>query len=831
MLTRLKFIVSIFAITLTVLYSGRASDQPNLNAAEIQLGLNRLKVLSSALYIAAHPDDENTAVLAYLSKEKLIRTAYLSLTRGDGGQNLIGTETGELLGVLRTQELLAARRIDGAEQYFTRAIDFGYSKTPEETIKIWDKNKILHDIVWIIRKFRPDIIITRFTPERGGHGHHRASAQLALEAFEVAGDPNKFPEQLKYIEAWQPKRIFWNSWKPAVERGQIDTSNMPFSDLGEYNPLLGKSYGEISAVSRSMHKSQGFGAAPWRGSYNEYFMLLAGDSVTNDIFQGVDLSWSRVPGGNNISALIEQSIQLFKPEDPATIVPSLLKIYSCLMNLPSNYWVNIKKLEVKKLIFSCLGVWMEATAQDYWVNAGSPLNITFNVINRSQYPISLDKLSLSITQYDTVLQSELNYNKPLIFPGKISIPRNTEISQPYWLKNRPFPASYNVTNLHQIGMAENPPAISAKFTFQIQGISLTYDVPVLYKWTDPVAGERLRQVMIVPEIEASFTEEVYFFPTSNPQKVQLKINSLIDNGNAILRLKVPQRWSYTPQKVELKNMKKNEERLVEFSVKPPVQLESINAAVTHSDKDNSTVHSMKILDYSHIPIQTVFPPATAKFVRVELLEKQIKIGYIAGSGDKLPEMLSQLGFIISMLDQKNISELDLNEFDAIITGIRAYNTNAWLHHHQNRLLNFVYTGGNLIIQYNVSRNLLIDSLGPYPFKISRDRVSQEGAPVNFLLPEHRILNFPYKITSEDFQNWTQERGLYFASEWSDKYETPIASYDAGEEPKAGGILFTRYGQGNFIYTGYSFFRQIPAGVPGALKLFLNMINAGTADGN
>jgi LmbE family N-acetylglucosaminyl deacetylase len=828
---RLKYIIFIFAIALTAFHTGGASDKPNWNAVEIQLALNKLKVLGSALYIAAHPDDENTALLAYLSKEKLIQTAYLSLTRGDGGQNLIGTEAGELLGVLRTQELLAARRIDGAEQYFTRAIDFGYSKTPEESIDIWDKEKILHDIVWIIRKLQPDIIITRFTPDRGGHGHHRASAKLALDAFEIAGDTNKFPEQLKYTEVWQPKRIFWNSWKPAVDRGQIDTSKMPYSDLGEYNPLLGKSYGEISADSRSMHKSQGFGAAPWRGSYKEYFMLMAGDSATTEILQGIDLSWSRVPGGNNIPALIEQSIQSFRPENPATIVPNLLEIYSELKNLPSSYWVEIKKQEVKKLIFSCLGVWMEATAKDYWVTAGSPLQITFNAINRSQYPIALDRVSLSISQNDTLLQRKLNYNEPLIFLRETTIPRNTEISQPYWLKNRQFPASYNVTKLNQIGVAANPPAISAIFTFQIQGIALEYDVPVLYKWTDPVAGERLRQVIVVPKIDARFTEEVYFFPTSAPQKVHLRINSLIDNNSAILSLKMPQSWLCNPQKVELKNMKKNEEKIVEFSVRPPVHSETINAVVTHSENNKATVHAMEIVDYSHIPIQTVFPPTSAIFARVELQEKPKKIGYISGSGDKLPDMLSQLGFTIDILDQNKLSELDLNDFDTIITGIRAYNTNAWLQNHHHRLLNFVYAGGNLIIQYNVSRKLEIDSLGPYPFKISRDRVSQEEAPVNFLLPEHPILNFPYKITSEDFQNWTQERGLYFANEWSNKYETPIASYDTGEEPKAGGILFAHYGQGTFIYTGYSFFRQIPAGVPGALKLFLNMIAAGDTNGN
>src|SRR5438034_1388040 len=318
------------------------------DAAELQLALKKLTVLGSALYVAAHPDDENTALIAYLANERLLRTGYLSMTRGDGGQNLIGDEKGELLGVLRTQELLAARRIDGGEQYFTRAIDFGYSKTPQETLAIWGHDTILADVVWNIRRFQPDVIITRFpTTGEGGHGHHTASAMLAVEAFKLAGDPTKFPDQLRYVNVWQPRRIFWNrfSFRPIAPDDPSLAKSLRL-DIGTYNPLLGRAYTEIAAESRSQHKSQGFGAAERRGSILNYFDQLDGDPAQRDLFEGIDTSWSRLPGGEAVGKILQQASDEYDPRNPAKSLPLLVQAYSALDHLAADDYVRMHKLPV-----------------------------------------------------------------------------------------------------------------------------------------------------------------------------------------------------------------------------------------------------------------------------------------------------------------------------------------------------------------------------------------------------------------------------------------------------------------------------------------------------
>jgi LmbE family N-acetylglucosaminyl deacetylase len=337
-------------------------------SADIYLGLKKLNVLGSVLYIAAHPDDENTRLLTYFSKDRLYRTGYLSLTRGDGGQNLIGDEQGIELGLIRTQELLSARRIDGAEQFFSRAFDFGFSKTPQETFTKWDKEKILSDVVWVIRQFQPDVILTRFpTTGEGGHGHHTASAILANEAFNAAADPSRFPEQLKYVQPWQPKRILWNGFNFG---GNANTANNDLFhfDVGGYNPVLGKSYGEISADSRSQHKSQGFGIARSRGEAMEYFKSTGGSAPVNDLFEDVDVTWKRVKGGEKVQQLINSVLATFDFMQPQKSVPQLVEIYKTLNTLTPSYWRDQKIKEVKNLIEGASGLWIEGfTNQQYAV--------------------------------------------------------------------------------------------------------------------------------------------------------------------------------------------------------------------------------------------------------------------------------------------------------------------------------------------------------------------------------------------------------------------------------------------------------------------------------
>jgi LmbE family N-acetylglucosaminyl deacetylase len=371
-------------------------------STDIYKALKKLNVLGSVLYIAAHPDDENTSILSYMAQGELVRSAYLSLTRGDGGQNLLGNEKGALLGVIRTQELLSARRIDGAEQFFTRAIDFGYSKTADETLQNWNREKILSDIVKVIRLFKPDIIVTRFSESRGGHGHHLVSAILAKEAFFAAADPDRYPEQLKNLGTWQAKRIFWNTWSPGSDAISID--------VGKYDPLLGKSYQEFAAASRSMHKSQGFGVSPERGEDRVWFDPTAGEAAKTTLFDGIDISWDRVNNSQKLKEQITQLIDSFDPDQPEKTVPSLIDFYRLLDQYPADHWILIKKDEVKELIRMCSGLWLESIVWESGTSPGMKIDVRSMAVNRSEVPIILNKIETTYQNKDSLQSKNLVEN-------------------------------------------------------------------------------------------------------------------------------------------------------------------------------------------------------------------------------------------------------------------------------------------------------------------------------------------------------------------------------------------------------------------------------------
>ncbi len=822
----LKRTVVFLLLLLLKLNSLHAQPPRLLNAAELQLALKKLNVLGSALYIAAHPDDENTALLAYLSRERLVRTAYLAVTRGDGGQNLLGSEKGTLMGVLRTQELLAARRIDGAEQFFTRAIDFGYSKSPEESMAIWGRDKVLSDMVWVIRKFRPDIILTRFPKSGGGHGHHTASAILAEEAFQAAGDPSRFPEQLKYVQPWQPRRLLWNAWPRRWGPRPADLPATLHVDVGTYNPLLGKSYTEIAAESRSMHKSQGFGSAARRGSSIEDFALVAGDPANGDLFDGIDLSWSRLPGGREVGRLLRQAERAFDPEHPAAIVPLLLKAYARLDALPPGYWVKQKKKELLAVLQSCTGLWLEATAGDYSVAPGGTVKVRLKALNRSDAPLVLERVALPYNAGSDLLNRELKNNQPVELQVLIPLPENAELSQPYWLRQKPGKGTYRVDDPTLIGLPENPPALTADFTVRVDRRRLRFDIPVLYRWTDPVAGEQVRPFEIVPEVAVNLEEKAYVFPDQRVKEIRLKLLAGAPDVSGEVRLSLPSGWRATPEAISFSLQDKYDETEVSFTLRPPAKPATGTLTAVVETGRGTWSRSLVTIEYPHIPIQTLFPPAEARLVRVDLRKRGTRIGYVMGSGDDIPASLHQVGYDVTLLSDEDLEGADLSGFDAVITGVRAFNTRPRLKQQRRRLLDYVRSGGTLIVQYNTNRRLVTDEIGPYPFHISRDRVTVEEAAVTFLNPDHPLLNSPNKITQEDFQGWVQERGLYFADEWDGRYQTVLSSHDPGEGPKEGGLLFARYGKGVFIYTGYAFFRQLPAGVPGAYRLFVNMISAG-----
>jgi LmbE family N-acetylglucosaminyl deacetylase len=814
----------IATITLLVLMSFSALAQKQMNASEIKLALNKLNTLGSVLYIAAHPDDENTRLIAYMANERMVRTGYLSLTRGDGGQNLIGTEKGPLMGIVRTQELLEARKVDGGEQLFTRAVDFGYSKTPEETFIKWDKQEVLADVVWAIRKFKPDVIITRFPPTSdAGHGHHTASAILAEEAFDLAGDPKAFPKQLEYTSVWQPKRLFLNAstwWdKELPEKAKANPTEYTTIDIGTYNTLLGKSYGEIAAESRTMHKSQGFGSAKQRGSKLEYLKLIKGESFKNDAFDGIDLTWGKVENGEEIETLISKAITNFNTEKPELIVPTLIKAYLLIDKLPDNNKTKwIKLSNIRSVISNCAGLFIEVTANDYSTSIGNQIELTTTLINRSDLNIKVE--SIKYDEVDTLINSTLANNVPLSFKSKIECPKhlNDRSTNPYWL-NDPFEGLYTVPTLGIVGIPQNSSAFPVYITLKINNTYFPVISKITYKWTDRVKGEIYRPFFYAPQVTANIADPVYVFSNSEPKDIRVTVKGHQANTKGNIVLKLPKGWKSEPASIDYNFKNKNEEKVLIFSVTPSQKESTGNIEIEN-------VKSLISIEYDHIQTQTLLPEASAKAVRLNVAIKGKTIGYIKGAGDEVPTALEQLGYRVVMLDENSLKNDDLSQYDAIVAGIRTYNTNKYMANVYDRLMKYVENGGNYVVQYNTNRRVDTKTMAPFPLALSRDRVTEEDAAVTRLAPQHLILNSPNKITDKDFENWVQERGLYFPNEWDEKY-TPILGWnDTNESMKSGALLVANHGKGSFIYTGISFFRELPAGVPGAFKLFANIISYG-----
>ncbi len=821
-----RSILSVLLFLLVLSTSQFAQPAKILNSSELKLALEKLNTLGSVLYVAAHPDDDNTSMLSYFSSGKHLRAGYLAMTRGDGGQNLIGNEQDELLGIIRTQELLDSRRTDGAEQFFTRAIDFGYTKSPDETLKFWGHDEILSDVVWVIRKFRPDVIVTRFPDDgRGGHGHHTASAILAEEAFKLAGDSTKFPEQLKYVKTWQPKRLYWNGWGSLIG----DKENVLKYDPGEFNPLLGKSYTEIGAESRSQNKSQGVGGIGRRGESVNYFQYIEGDPAKNDLFDGIDLTWNRVKGCEKISSLLSEANEKFDPENPSAILPLLVKAYNEMEKHPDNYWITEKEKELQNVIRSAAGLWIEATADNYAYSHGGEIKVNTGIVNRSDYPLKLEEIKISYLKSDSLINQNLTEGDFVTHDYSFNLPDDIDITQPYWLVKKKVKFRYTVEDQRLIGKAENDPALTAEFILSSKDGNITLTTPVLYRWNDPVEGEKYRPIEIIPKVTISLQDKIYLFPTDEAREISFSIKNNVNSFSGKVRLNLPASWNVSPSEIPVSFNEKGQENQVSFTITPPKQAEESEFTVEVVSGSEIYHKGMITISYPHIVTQTLFPDASAKLVRLNTEKVISNIGYVEGSGDDIPKYLKQLGYNVEDISDNQIENGTLN-YDAIITGIRTYNTRERLSTLNKKLLDYVYNGGTLVVQYSQNGRLVTNDIGPYPFSVSRDRVTDEEAPVTFLKPDDQLLNYPNKITEKDFAGWVQERGLYFPGNVDKKYTTILAMNDKGESSLDNSIIYTKYGKGIFIYTSLSFFRQIPAGVPGAYRLFINLISAGHQSG-
>jgi len=796
-----------------------AQTSPPTDIGAIQQNLKKLNTLGSVLYVAAHPDDENTRLLAYLAQEKHYRTGYLSVTRGDGGQNLIGNEQSELLGLIRTQELLAARRVDGAEQFFTRANDFGFSKGPEETLKIWDKEKVLGDVVWVIRKFRPDVIICRFpTTGEGGHGHHTSSAILAQEAFSAAADPARYPEQLKYVKPWQAKRLMWNTFNfgstntTAADQFKID--------VGVYNTTLGKSYGEIAAESRSNHKTQGFGSAKQRGESFEFFKTILGDAPQTDLMDGVETGWKRVKDGADIGESIKVIRRNFDAEAPEKSVTPLVALLSRVGKISDVYWRTQKTKELGDLIAACAGLWFEAYAAEATYAVGDKIQIRSVVVNRYNDKVKINKIGVGSDVLD-LGSKVIPANQQQSFESSTVADK---ITQPYWLASDHKIGTYNIPDDTMAGNPENPDLLKVSFQFIIEGKPVNFERRLVYKYVDPVRGEVYQPLEITPPVTANIDGKDYIFNSQKPQTIQVKLKSFTAaSGN--ISLKPIDGWKISPEKIDFNDKGKNDEWTVTFTVGPAdnkPKTADLQVIVMANGKPYSLV--LRRIRYDHVPAITLFPAAEAKLVNLDLKTAGKKIGYIAGAGDLMPEALRQVGYDVRMLSENEIMNGDLSTYDAIITGVRAYNVNERLAFEQPKLMEYVKNGGNLVVQYNNNSGLVTKQIGPYPFTVVNRRVTDEDAVVTVLDQPNPVLNYPNKITQDDFKGWIQERGLYFVSDADPKYKSIFQMNDKGESPLNGSLIVGDYGKGRFVYTSLAFFRELPAGVPGAYRLFVNLLS-------
>ena len=822
--------------TLLISISFLFAQQPDKpTTSEIFHNLQKLNFLGSAMYIAAHPDDENTRIISFLSNDVHARTAYLSMTRGDGGQNLVGPEIRESLGVIRTQELIAARKTDGGQQYFTRANDFGYSKHPEETLEIWNKEDVLNDVVLNIRRFQPDIIINRFNHRNPGstHGHHTASAMLSFEAFDLVGDANKYPESAEKYGAWQPKRLFFNtSWwfyGSKEKFKKADKSNLVEVETGNYYSDLGLSNGEIAALSRSMHKSQGFGNTGSRGSQTEYLEFLKGDFPENktNLFDGIDTTWSRIEGGKEIGDILYRVQEKFNFKDPSLMIPELLEAYELILNLPQGHWKIVKLEEIKELIADGAGLYMEAVADQQNTIKNGEVKVTIEAINRSNLNIELSSINSMFVSFPVSLKPyQLEKNKKTIIESVEGTFNYQNYSTPYWLNEKGTIGMYQVADKNNIGLPEKAMSFPITFQLTINGKHLTYKRNLVYKYNDPVKGEVYQPFDVLPIATASIQEKVIIFSDNNAKQIPVIIKAGRDHLDGSVTLQSPKGWVISPESQTFSVSKKGDDATLLFTVTPPKHPSEgiLKPIVTVGNQ--SYQKELFTIDYDYIPLQQVLMDAEAKVVHISIEKKGKNIGYIKGAGDAIPESLEQIGYQVTSINPSEITFENLNKFDAIVVGIRAYNTVPELAFKQPELNSYVKNGGTLLVQYNTSHRLVTEEFSPYQLELSRDRVTDEFSEVTLLAPDHQVLNYPNKITKKDFKNWVQERGLYFPNKWGKEFTPILGMNDKGSKKTKGSLLVASYGKGYYIYTGISFFRELPAGVSGAYRLFANLLSIG-----
>ncbi|MDF2551443.1 MAG: family deacetylase [Chryseobacterium sp.] len=830
-----KKVIIVFILSFYTVFCSAQQVRPS-KSSEIYRELKTLKHLPKVLYLAAHPDDENTGLLSWLINDQNVETGYLSLTRGDGGQNLLGTDQGAALGLIRTHELLEARKLDGAQQFFTRAIDFGFSKNTTDTFKQWDADSITADVVWVIRKFRPDVIICRFPPNAAaGHGQHAASAVVAEKAFKLAGDKTAFPDQLKYVNAWQPKRVLWNTFR----FGGVNTTaeNQLKVTVGQYDAQLGMGYGELAGLSRSLHKSQGAGTQSVAGIRTEYFAHVIGEPAKATLLDGITKTWTS-QGSADIDQSLDKIISSFNFNQPDLSLPALLALRKKVVALQDGDLKRDKIKSLDNIILSCAGFMGEVVTNQAEAVAGDHYNFRLNLISRATNPVVLEDVKW-LSQSES-FNRKLSKDSLITIQHDIQIPADAALTEPYWLAKSPTnAATFSVPNDTLIGLPEAESPLNVLLGLKIGSENFQVKLPLSFKKLDPVRGDVVEALRIVPALELKFTQPLYLVKEN--EDLHLGLNFKV-NSNKPFKNKGIVNLMYNGERLGGAdvNSLNGKDFTVEYVI-PKAKIASIKSNQLQLDAnfiaDEVTYNKKQVLiQYPHLPSLQYFTPATVTVMKGDIQAKVKKVGYIQGAGDFIPEFLRIAGIQVDVLkDEDFYGNLDesngngnqnkLSQYDAIVLGVRANNTEKKLGRWMPFLWSYVKAGGNLVMQYNTNQDTTVDQLGMYSFSIANKRVTEENAEVKFLNPNHKLLNFPNKITADDFKGWMQERGAYFPAQWDAAYEPLFEMHDTGEEPLQGSTLYAKYGKGNFIYTPLAFFRQLPAGNVGAARLFLNFLSA------
>ncbi len=808
---------SLLVCSLFLSFGILAQDYELKSTTQIYSDLQKLHQGMRVLYLAAHPDDENTRLISWLENAQNIETAYLSLTRGQGGQNLIGDEKGDALGVIRTYELLEARNIDGGEQFFTRAVDFGYSKSATESFEKWGREEVMADVVYVIRKFRPHVIVTRFPPSRAaGHGHHEASAILAEEAFDLAADPEAFPEQLTMVQPWQVTALYHNAsswWDKSLDEmtpEQLAEKKHHKVNIGVFNELKGLGINEIASLARSKHRCQAFGTRRDRGERFEYLHLIKGEWKANfpDDYKGV---WAMSP---EHQTALGEVIEGYDFTDRSKNLQLLEEKFGPKL-AQRNVWAEGADMKYvmdayRSLQLDLLGLRVEASIGKEPVVINDSYTINYEAFNSGLEPISL-------RFQDTLFT--VQPGKRVNWAGKQKAPGDA--SNPYWLR-QPHGNLYTVMDPELQGLPYLPDE-AVEFAITAGPRKMQGQAVLHRKWIDRSYGEFTQPLAFVPYAHINPERASMVVPVGQETEVKVRVKAFKDIDGQKLRAILPSGWT-APETEAMVTLKKGQEQEFSFMLTPGKSATAKPMSFILQGDKESAAFSAQWIQYDHIPEHIIHRVSSVKLVPVDLPAVSGKILYIEGSGDEVDDALELMGYEVDKRSLSGMTKDQLMEYKAVILGIRALNRNEELVSYHSLLLDYAAAGGNLITQYNTTYGLKVEDFGPYPISLSRKRVTEEDSKVKLLDTKHKVLSKPNKITEKDFEGWVQERGLYFAGTWDEKNYMPlIAWHDKGEENLEGGLLVAKTGSGSFFYTGISFFRELPAGVPGAYRLLMNMI--------